>query len=477
MTELGIQEDAFKPPQSENMKRIMNAVLNVRYPDICISGPLGTSKTTTAIWLLHYLCCICNDLRAVIVRNEKSTLQSTVIQTIKDMMIYGLTKHPAAPFEPYGGDKRPSELNYKSGSTLFFGGTDEISKVLGLECQIIFYNQADRAKPTDYADLNARLRGRKGGFTNPFTGRKDTLFLTDANPRGPRHFLLKRAEQGLTKMFHTTLRDNPGYFWNGDWTQEGFDYKQRLENSYPDNDYRRKRFIDGIWAGPENLVYPMWNEDIHVCRMNRHDIPKNWRWSFAADYGTQHSAVILLCATSPDRKKTWVFKEFHRVGKTSNELVPVIRNMMQKYDVPRNARVVGDTAGEGNLVLKKAGLNVLDANKKVLFGVDCVKAYMGGANDRELRVNEDLLDHPPDPQLVAKHHPANLIEELSEYESLPEERQTTGTYRDELPAKYRGRDDACDALRYFITSIWRQGFYVPGLIATTTPRPAASWFD
>lgn len=474
MTELALSPRRFLRPQSKNTLRILHDIMYCKHSDIIVSGPLGTSKSVTCFLALHMLCCMCEDLRVAVLRKEKSTLYSTVVESMRQMLAQGFANSPDQPFHVYGGERRPQSLYYHSGSEMHFGGLDDTAKILGLEINVAWMNQGERMMEAEYNDVSSRLRGL-GGFDNPFTGRRHTLMLSDVNPQGPNHFMLKRRDDGTALMMPTLLQDNVGYFRNGSWTQAGLDYRERLEAAYPTPGYQRDRAINGLWVAASGLVIPQYDPDIHNVDMARTSIPKDYKWHASIDYGTTHPANYTVYAVAPDRKTVLAYKAIQRTGLTSSDLVPLIHELHRKHNLPTKIRAVGDYAGDGNKTLRRAGIPVADAKKDVDFGVDIMRQWFGGVDGRKIRINKNLLSHPPDPELISNSRPTNLMEELLEWAHLPAEKQTSGTIRDDLPDKRRGGDDACDSLRYELVRV-ESGGRIPSIIGTTVPPKAQSFF-
>ena len=257
-------------------------------------------------------------------------------------------------------------------------------------------------------------------------------------------------------MYETQLEDNIGYFRDGEWTDEGEAYRRRLDLSYPHEGYQRDRMVHGKWSGAEGLIYPMFSELKHVRPIDKSDIPKGWRWQGAVDYGLNHPAAYGLWAVSPDKMRTWLFKLIMKTGLTASDLAPEIKKLHQRYKVPPRVRINGDPASDHNETLRRAGLNVKTADKEVLFGIDIARQWFNGLDGREIIINKNALAHPPDPVLQNSSKPTTLVEELHEYAHLPEERQTTGSEKDDLPNKRAGGDDACDMMRYHLVSITKK---------------------
>ena len=452
LEDLGIDPTEFQMPTTQNMLKILHNILFSKHLDMCIAGPVGTGKTRALWWALNLLCILSPDVRLAIVRTEKSTIYTSIHQTIGDMMLNGFAKVADSPFHPIGGEIFTKRLIYHSGSEVLFGGMDDKRKVLGFEPNIVWWNQSEQASEPDYNQLNGRLRG-KGGFTNPFTGRKTTLFASDANPSGPKHFLRNRVKRGILTMFNTILEDNQGYYQDGEWTDAGRDYKERLDIAYPYEGAERDRMVHGLWVAHEGVIYPQFREPIHVTPIRLGDIPSDWFWQAAIDYGKNHPAAYAIWTTSPDYQKTWMFKQILKTGFTASAMIPQIRELNNQFGVPDQVRIVGDPASDHNETLRDAGLNVVDAKKEVLFGIDVVRQWFNGVEGREIRINADALAHPPDPALMNAGKPTWLVDELYEYAHLPEEKQTTGTEKDDYPDKRRGSDDSCDMLRYHLVDI------------------------
>ena len=449
----GINPDEFITPQSRKIALIINDIVKSRYPSICVSGPLGTSKTSAIWYAINLICTVVPDARVAIVRNEKATLATTIQATIKRMMTDGFAKTNGNVFDNYGGENRPQELHYKSGSVVFFGGSDDSSKVLGFEPNFLFYNQADRAKESDVKDLESRLRGN-GGFTSPRTGKKTTLMVLDANPQGPRHWILKRVRSSLLRMYDTILKDNVFYYRDQAWTDEGLAYKERLDIAYPDDDFQRARYVDGKWVAPEGLVFPMVTDATHFRDIRFDDIPSDWICSGSIDYGTTSAAAITYNFHSPDREKVIAFKAVYKSGMTTDDYDYELRRLVETYG--KKPRVLyTDHDAAHNLKMRKFKWNIREAEKgagSVIKNVDCAKLWL--SKPGAVIFNRNLLDHKPDYQLVLNGACMNPLDEWFEVSYRPPEKQTGDSEKDDQP--YSGTDHYVDAMMYYLAGINRK---------------------
>ena len=443
---------SLKMLQTDRAKSIVNAIANPILRNVCISGAVGTGKTFTILTVLHYLCMTRPGTKIAIARAEKTTLYSTLIPTFRKVLANGL--RDCSHYELYGGEKRPQEIHYRNGSEILFTGADN-DKIFGGEYSIIYLNELRLLDEVKYSDILGRLRG--GGYASGalFDGIYDEryLLISDTNPGGPNSWIKVRERENRLLVIPTTLEDNPEYYQNGKLTKAGQEYKQVLLEAYGEYGWQFDRYVRGLWVAAEGAVWPSYNPLIHDIDFKFDDIPKNWKWSGAADYGVNHPAVYQLWATSPDRKRSWMFKEIYRTGLTEHRLAQEIKKLHADYGL-KNVPIVGDTAGDGNQTLLDAGLMVRDANKKVLYGVDIVKQFFDGTGGREVRFNKkSLWNQKADGALLARGHPTQTTQEIPEYSYKPIEKQTSGSARDEIPDKSQGKDDGCDTLRYHLVDI------------------------
>lgn len=447
-------------PQTPISREIFRNIINPPSRHLVVSGPLGTGKTMLILYALHSLCMTQPNLRIAIARLEQKTLYSTLIPSFKKMLHFGMRNNPNSPIHVYGGDKRPKELHYYNGSIIVFTGF-ESDKFFGGEWSVIYVNELRMVPEEPYSDVSARLRG--GGYETP-QGLNTYLMIGDTNPSSYRHWIRQHAEDGRLIMRATTLFDNPHYAQNGKLTQAGLDYKKTLDASYAEG-YQRSRYVDGQWVGAEGLIFPMYDPDKFERGIRFDRIPSDWTWSGSVDYGENHPASYGLWVTSPDRRRTWHMKEIYRTGLTASKLGDQIIRLHEKYQVPKRIPIVGDSASDHNQTLRDKGLLVLDADKRVLFGIDIVRQWLLGVDGREVLFNTDSLSHPVDQKLRNAGKPTRTTEEFDGYTHKPLEKQTLGDERDDLPWKEKGSDDGMDKTRYHLVKMFRKkSSYNPDIV-------------
>ena len=434
--------DNFNPWQSPTSEFIQRFIFNPDRNHACVSGPVGTAKTYLILSTLHALCMM-QKTRIAVARAEKATLYNSIIPTFRKVLRNGLRN--CKEFQLVGGEKRPQEMHYYNGSEIIFTGADN-DKMFSTEFDLIYLNELRLIKSEEnYRDIGGRLRD--GGYLS-YGQKRKTLLISDTNPGGPAHWIKQRAERDEILLIPTTLKDNPQYFSDGNWTSEGEAYLQVLSETYGESGWQHDRYVLGNWSGAEGMVWPEFNWKEHVKPFTLEDIPSDWKPYGSVDYGIAKAACYQLWFVSPNRKRCWIFKEIYRTGLTEHRLAQEVKKLHAKYDLDQNVEIVGDPAGDGNQTFIDAKLMVKNAEKKILYGVDAARQYFKGVNGLELRINENSLSHDPDPVLIRSGKPKRTVEEIGDYTHLPEDKQITGTYKDDLPDKKRCEDHGCDALRY-----------------------------
>ena len=164
-----------------------------------IAGPAETGKTLAALFKLHICACKYPDASIVMARKQLTDTYPSVVKMFQDKV---LDEH--APCVVYGGEK-PQWFQYFNGSRIWVAGLDKAGKVLSAEHDIIYINQAEELTLGDWETLTTRTTGRAGHMPYSQT-------IGDCNPAGERHWIVKRANEGLLTLFKSTHRDNPTLF-------------------------------------------------------------------------------------------------------------------------------------------------------------------------------------------------------------------------------------------------------------------------
>ncbi len=236
-------------------------------------------------------------------------------------------------------------------------------------------------------------------------GRSGKVWVT-TTPRGRKNWVYEVLPS--TTSFHATTFDNK--FTSKEW-------KDLLAEQYTGN--FKSQELYGEFVSFEGLVYPMFNREANVRRMD----PSLYDgFGYVIDEGYTNPCAILKIYFTFDGSY-YVSQEFYETGKLQSEIVDYIKDEVGSRDVE-----VGVDAAAAGLIaeLKSAGLNAKGYKGKVLDGIRKVQTALdGGSSGR--------------PKLIVD---PSCVHTIAEFESYVWEEG-----KDEPVKEF---DHAMDALRYFV---------------------------
>lgn len=278
-------------------------------------------------------------------------------------------------------------------------------------------------------------------FVNQATGRcsvEGSKMWFNCNPGGPLHWFKtewidKRERKGLLYL-HFTMDDNLSL------TEE---IKARYRSLYAGVFYLR--YIKGLWAVAEGLIYTMFSEECTYSSLASH-IPNTAQKMIAVDYGTTNPCVFL--ETWDDGKTIWVEREYRwdsrseeaqRSGKsqkTDKEYADDMADFMGIRPEDQCTIIVDPSAASFIQELRSRGWVVKPADNEVLDGIRKVSTMLVSG---KLKVNRRKCK--------------GLCAEMQAY-VWDDKAKDRG---EEKPVKQK--DHGPDALRYRINALpaWRVG--------------------
>lgn len=317
-----------------------------------------------------------------------------------------------------------------------FGGKDERSQDLiqGITLAGVFFDEVALMPES---------------FVNQATGRcsvDGSKYWFNCNPDGPYHWFKlnwidkstgylgkkkvseirkKAAEEnqpdGLKELLylHFTMDDNLSL---------SEEIKARYRSNYTGVFF--KRYILGLWAMAEGIIYDMFDTDKHTKK----DLPQLYQTGryVSVDYGTQNATVFLLWAKGIDNK-WYSIKEYYYSGrdegkqKTDAEYVSDMKKFLSGTKV--KAIIVDPSAASFIAALRKAGFPVLKARNDVEDGIRLVGTLL---NQERILFSSACL---------------NTIMEFASY-IWDEKAAECG---EDKPIKQH--DHAMDAVRYFCSTV------------------------
>lgn len=404
----------IKEPATKNNVDIANAIATAKHPQIVISGPVGTGKTVLIVLILHGLCMRFPGFRILCLRNEASTMKTSLLETFKQVLYYGFSKTPESPLNAYGGEVNPSRLDYRNGSVIDFKGFDDPEKVRSSFYNLVFFNELQRYhNEQGWGDLTKRLRGNQVGWDRE-NGEQRVLKLADCNPSHPKHLVKRLEADGKLTLYPTTLEDNTAYFDRGEWTTEGRRYKNMLEEQIPKGSVSYARDILGEWVAAEGIVFSNFSEDKHVRAIVPADVPKDWRWVSALDYGFSVCAYGLFAHPPEIPDNVWGVGAVYKSETDTDDLWKLIVQLHEFWGAPTNIVCHADHDPSQSKNLRRKGLNIRNAKKReYLSTLDAVRRFLH--IDGAFVFNQHQLIHPPDALLKARGECTDPLEEFSRF--------------------------------------------------------------
>lgn len=297
-----------------------------------------------------------------------------------------------------------------------FGGKDERSQDLiqGITLAGVFFDEVALMPES---------------FVNQATGRcsvDGSKYWFNCNPDGPYHWFKKnwidkRKEKNIIYL-HFTMDDNLSLSEK---------IKERYRNMYSGVFF--KRYILGLWAMAEGIIYDMFNEDRYVVKGLSENIEK--KYFVSCDYGTQNATVFLLwCKESTGR---WVcIREYYYSGrdkgkqKTDTEYAEDLNKWLDGIEPEKI--IIDPSAASFIAELKKRGYRIKKAKNDVLDGIRYVASLL---NEDKIAIEESCKN--------------TIIEFLSYIWD-----EKAAEHGEDKPVKQF--DHCMDALRYFCYTIIRK---------------------
>ena len=320
-----------------------------------------------------------------------------------------------------------------------FGGKDERSQDLiqGITLAGVFFDEVALMPES---------------FVNQATGRcsvKGSKFWFNCNPDGPYHWFkvnwIDKATGYLGKEQVRKIRQkakaegkDPGlkellylHFTMDDNLSLDEEVKVRYRSMYIGVFF--KRYILGLWAAAEGVIYDMFDEARHVRDIKDFfQLLINGNRYVSCDYGTQNATVFLLW--NKGRDGVWYcIREYYYSGrdkgrqKTDSEYADDLKKWLDGTKI--KAIIVDPSAASFIAELRTRGYKVLKANNDVLDGIRLVGMLL----------NLELLKFA-----------SSCTETIKEFASYIWDEKALERGEDK-PVKQH--DHSCDAVRYFVSTV------------------------
>lgn len=320
-----------------------------------------------------------------------------------------------------------------------FGGKDERSQDLiqGITLAGVFFDEVALMPES---------------FVNQATGRcsvEGSKFWFNCNPDGPYHwfkvnwidkstgYLGKERVEQIRKKAAEEGKD-PGlkeilylHFTMDDNLSLSEEIKARYRSMYIGVFF--KRYILGLWAAAEGVIYDMFDPEKHVKNIKEFfQILVNGNRYVSCDYGTQNATVFLLWNKGINGK-WYCIREYYYSGrdkgkqKTDAEYADDLKKWLDGTRI--KAMIVDPSAASFIVELRKRGYKVIKANNDVLDGIRLVGMLL----------NLEML--------IFSSSCTETIKEFASY--IWDEK--AAEHGEDKPVKQH--DHGCDAVRYFVSTV------------------------
>ena len=378
-------------------------------------------------------------LQSRVARSEASTIKSTIIDTLEELLAYPFGDK-RNPFTLYGGPNRPEHILFDNGGKMLFGGMDnQADKLLGAGADVFFYNQIERELQIENFQkiMGCMAGGRKGNLIDR-DGNRSFLFIGDANPSFKKHWFYQMKD--TIAWYDITHQDHPLFFdWqNGVETDHGKRTVDDLLATHPPG-HMRQRMVFGEWCNPEGAVYPQYDPNVHDKDIQRDDISANAKWRYSCDWG----GINAIGLYAEDGGKHYLFKEIYRKGISVQDCIAKMRALESRYRIPKITDCFVDHEIDNRFQMQEAGYPYTLAPKTDKAG--CIEDVRYALANKLIYFNKLSLDEP---DLELRGKPQRLTDEIERL-AYKDDDKMTGTKSDDLPAKEHP-DHAADHLQYYV---------------------------
>lgn len=254
--------------------------VETKAPRALFSGAFGAGKTVALCTKALKLSLDYPKNFGFICRKTRASLTHTTMRTWWEKVC------PSELVASY--NKTEGLVTLRNGSSILFGGLDDPLKLGSLELGWVGIDEAIETTEDDWRMLDGRLR---------LPDVPHQIFAA-TNPGPPTHYLHRlffESHHPSYQVFQASTLQNP---------ELPPDYLERLA-SY--TGVYRDRYVLGLWAGLEGLVYSSFNEA--VCRIPRFEPPVHWLVYTGHDFGGANPAAMLY-AQDPATGYFYAWREY-----------------------------------------------------------------------------------------------------------------------------------------------------------------------
>ena len=322
-----------------------------------------------------------------VVRKTLPTLKRTAmrdfIKIMKSLNLYDISRH----------NRTDHVYTFSTGTIIQFVSADDEEKLMGLESDIVWINEATELWDDDFMQLNMRCTGK---------------VLVDFNPKKNVEWIGSLLELSKSKIIKSTYLDNP--FLRRAQIEEIEFLKHTDPGKY-------LIYAKGEFAQTQEHVLTHW-----VVAEKPRDLNKV---CYAMDFGVNNPTVLLRCWHDGSGKRFHFEEAAWLTG--DDALTQPIIDAVRMAGVTKED-IVCDHDKRMTSELRKAGFATKNANKVVEMGLDVMKTSV----------------------ITLCPRGVNMIQNFKDYRY----KKTNGKLTDEV---MKEDDHACDAARYAAVHVRKYG--------------------
>lgn len=233
------------------------------------------------------------------------------------------------------------------------GNIGGLGRIRGMTSFGAYINEASLANQEVFDEIKARCSG------------PGARIIADTNPDHPEHWLLKdyikSSAEGILS-FHFTLTDNA-------FLDER--YVKNIIETTPKGMFS-DRGIKGLWVSGEGVVYPDFDQNVHVITPEQARSIIFERVLAGVDWGWEHWGAIVVIGVRAG--SYYVIEEHAAQHKHINNWIITAKDIIRRYG---NIPFYCDPARPEHVAsFQEAGINAFLGNNRVLSGIEAVATLM-----------------------------------------------------------------------------------------------------
>lgn len=233
------------------------------------------------------------------------------------------------------------------------GNISGLGRIRGMTAFGAYINEASLANQEVFDEIKARCSG------------PGARIIADTNPDHPEHWLLKdyiKSTAAGIMNFHFCLDDN---------TFLDEHYIKNIKESTPKGMFY-DRGINGAWVSGEGVVYPDFDQNVHVITPLQAKQIIFDRVFCGVDWGWEHWGAIVVVGVKGS--SYYIVEEHAAQHKYIKDWITVAKDIIRRYgDVPFYC----DPARPEHIAaFQNAGINAYMGNNRVLSGIEAIATLM-----------------------------------------------------------------------------------------------------